>query len=71
MNRSEAAVASNRIARSWTSDGRSAPATPSSAAVTCAIPGCSGMAFVELRTSLGRTALCFAHFESVKADPGA
>ena len=71
MTSYEVAVANNKVAKAWQADGRSAPMAPSSTAVTCAIPGCAGMAFVELRTSLGPTSLCFAHFESVKADLGA
>ena len=71
MNAYEIAVATSKVAKSWASDGKSAPATPSTTAVVCAIPECAGMSFVELRTSLGPTALCFAHFESVKADLGA
>ncbi len=71
MAANETGVATAEVARSWARDGRSAPATPSAAAVVCAIPECAGMAFVELKTSVGPTVLCFAHFELVKADVGA
>jgi hypothetical protein len=35
------------------------------------MPACAGMPFVELKTSLGPTSLCFTHFESVKATSAA
>jgi len=71
MTAYEMAIANSKVAKAWQSDGRSAPSAPSSTFIECALPGCTGMPFVQLRTSLGPTALCFAHFESVKADLGA
>ena len=70
MNASDVAVAINNVARAWQAGGRSAPVASSatSSAAGCAMPGCTGLAFVELRTVAGTKSLCFTHFESVQAD---
>ena len=66
MSAHDLAVAVNDVARAWQDVGRNAPVAASTSAGACAMPGCSGMAFVELKTSAGSTSLCFAHFESVQ-----
>jgi len=69
MTSAEIATAVNVVARSWQTAGRAAPeASSSGTAAICEMPGCAGMAFVALKTSSGPASLCFAHFESVKAD---
>ena len=56
------------VTRAWREAGKRAPvASPETSGSLCCVSECSAMPFVELKVLAGRRAVCFKHFQSIKA----